>query len=68
MTNNGPAQARNPAPSKSLDTEDQAILPLQCPACGSPEQIIWVYRHGKCVHCYTNGMLCCGGVICEDLS
>jgi len=54
MANNGPAQATNPGPSTIVDTGDQAILSPQCPACGRPEQIIWVHGHGQCAHCNTN--------------
>ncbi|MEL0141773.1 MAG: hypothetical protein VW893_01650 [Alphaproteobacteria bacterium] len=68
MANNGPAQATNPAPSTTVDTADQAILSPQCPACGRPEQIIWVHGHGQCARCNTNVMPCCDGAVCEDLS
>ena len=42
-----------------------AMVQPQCPACGRPEQIVWVHGHGQCVHCKMNVMPCCDGAVCE---
>ena len=37
----------------------------RCPACGQPEQLVWVHGHGQCAHCHMNVMPCCDGAVCE---
>ena len=37
----------------------------RCPACGQPEQLVWVHGHGQCAHCHMNVMPCCDGADCE---
>ena len=68
MSENGSIKTINLASGNAVDTEDQAVLSPQCPACERPEQIIWVHGHGQCTHCHTNVMPCCDGAVCEDLS
>ena len=68
MSENGLQKTINPASGNAVDTEDQAVLSLQCPACGRTEQIIWVHGHGQFAHCHTNVMPCCYGAVCKDLS
>jgi hypothetical protein len=44
-----------------------ASVPLaRCPACGQPEQLVWVHGHGQCAHCRMNVMPCCDGAVCES--
>jgi hypothetical protein len=44
-----------------------ASAPLaRCPACGQPEQLVWVHGHGQCAHCRMNVMPCCDGAVCES--
>ena len=38
----------------------------RCPACGRPENLVWVHGHGQCAYCGTNVMPCCDGAVCED--
>ncbi len=40
------------------------VMP-RCPACGQPEQIVWVHGHGQCAHCHMNIMPCCDGAVSE---
>ena len=40
------------------------VMP-RCPACGRPEQLVWVHGHGQCAHCHMNVMPCCDGEVCE---
>jgi hypothetical protein len=40
------------------------VMP-RCPACGQPEQLVWVHGHGQCAHCHMNVMPCCDGEVCE---
>ena len=40
------------------------VMP-RCPACGKPEQLVWVHGHGQCAHCRMNVMPCCDGAVCE---
>ena len=40
------------------------VMP-RCPACGQPEQLVWVHGHGQCAHCHMNVMPCCDGAVCE---
>ena len=54
----GGAGAETPAAS--------AMVQPQCPACGRPEQIVWVHGHGQCAHCKMNVMPCCDGATCCD--
>ena len=44
------AKCRNPKP--------------RCPACGRPENIVWVHGHGQCTYCHTNILPCCDGETC----
>ena len=37
----------------------------RCPACGAPEQLVWVHGHGQCAHCRMNVMPCCDGAVCD---
>ena len=67
MKDGDPPQAENPRLGAALDTNDQALLSPQCPACGRLEQIIWVHGHGQCAHCCTNVMPCCDGAMCNEL-
>ncbi len=47
--------------------ESAAIhLMPRCPACGRPENLVWVHGHGQCAHSGTNVMPCCDGAVCED--
>mgnify|MGYP006978330688 CR=1 FL=1 len=41
------------------------MIQPQCPACGAPEQIVWVHGHGQCAHCKMNVMPCCDGAVCD---
>ena len=46
---------------------DASAPPLaRCPACGQPEQLVWVHGHGQCAHCRMNVMPCCDGTVCES--
>ena len=40
------------------------VMP-RCPACGQPEQLVWVHGHGQCAPCHMNVMPCCDGAVCE---
>jgi len=40
------------------------VMP-RCPACGAPEQLVWVHGHGQCAHCHMNVMPCCDGEVCD---
>ena len=40
------------------------VMP-RCPACGKPEQLVWVHGHGQCAHCRMNVMPCCDEAVCE---
>ena len=68
MTNNDLAQAVNAVSGTSAVSDDQVVLTPQCPACGRPENIVWVHGHGQCAHCHTNVMPCCDGAMCEQPS
>lgn len=54
--------------TKKQENEDAgAVLHVmpRCPACGQPEQLVWVHGHGQCAHCHMNVMPCCDGAVCE---
>ena len=40
------------------------VMP-RCPACGAPEQLVWVHGHGQCANCHMNVMPCCDGEVCD---
>ena len=37
------------------------VAKARCPACGQPENLVWVHGHGQCTHCKMNVMPCCDG-------
>ena len=60
---NIPDQAAGGGPS-SVEGEGAHVMP-RCPACGAPEQLVWVHGHGQCAHCRMNVMPCCDGAVCD---
>ena len=66
MTDDDSPQVENPRSGNAVDTIGQGVLSPRCPACGRPEQIIWVHGHGQCSHCCTNVMPCCDGAVFDN--
>lgn len=56
-------EVQKPA-SKDIEEGAPHVMP-RCPACGQPEQLVWVHGHGQCAHCHMNVMPCCDGAVCE---
>lgn len=54
----------NSTKHQSRAVEASHVMP-RCPACGQPEQLVWVHGHGQCAHCHMNVMPCCDGAVCE---
>jgi len=58
------AEGRGKAHQSSQHRDAPHVMP-RCPACGQPEQLVWVHGHGQCAHCRMNVMPCCDGAVCE---
>jgi hypothetical protein len=57
-------QGRRETDAVSTAQQPAHIMP-RCPACGAPEQLVWVHGHGQCAHCHMNVMPCCDGEVCD---
>lgn len=57
--------AREDKPGHDDTASAPAHVMPRCPACGKPEQLVWVHGHGQCGHCHMNVMPCCDGAVCE---
>lgn len=47
--------------AKQYEEAKNGEVKSRCPACGQPENIMWVHGHGQCVHCKMNVVPCCDG-------
>jgi len=56
--------AKEPKTQEDGKPDGSHVMP-RCPACGRPEQLVWVHGHGQCAHCHMNVMPCCDGEVCE---
>ena len=52
-------------PEREAERKEPSHVMPRCPACGAPEQLVWVHGHGQCAHCHMNVMPCCDGAVCD---